>query len=275
MVARGDAFELVRSRSVAIAAVAFVCLVLGSWLYWLGSPLVHADSRPLLFAIQDAVLWTPLFALVLGTAHATDTAARTGRSSRPNRDGMASSSFIGALLGRAIVLVAVLSITVAGLFALTVTQLGTVAPSSVVGGLLALVLFGLAWLAPTVAISTAGGSTIRTVGVVLALYALCGFLWRDTVIALASMAVAGTTDPIEDGALLVSLEEPTWFLYLTRLNPFEAFDGAIYYLPRLFETLAGTPTSSPHLPNLFGIVALLAWVVVPIVACRWWIERQL
>ncbi|THE64578.1 hypothetical protein D8Y22_12180 [Salinadaptatus halalkaliphilus] len=265
-IARADLERCFRSRTVVVATVVFVAVATVTWLPWLFSPHAQADDRPLLLALRQVTLWTSLFALVLGAVSLTDTAdsSQFRTDTSPSGAGILEA-VLGTLLGRLIFLAGVCTILVAVLAALIGVYLESVAPASIVGGLLALVLFGGAWLGLTVGLSAWLETVTRTVGVAIGCLVVLGFLWHQTAVALVSVLLTGgSTPPVEGPTLLASLEEPTWYLYATRVSPFDAVEGAIYYLPRTLEVAVGGSTTAPHLPNLFGLAVLGLWTIGPV-----------
>ncbi|MEY7852022.1 ABC transporter permease subunit [Natrarchaeobius sp. A-rgal3] len=266
---RSDLDGLVRSWPVWIATALFSVAVLLGWVPWMFSALLANEDRPLLLAIRQAQLWLPPFAIFVGWvsirdergSDSSDCGALTGPTER----------FLESFVGRAVVVVVAVSIVVCLLAALVAVRPGVVLVSSFVGGLTAVALFGLVWVAIAVGASRLLETRRRAIGLAVGLYVLFAFLWRETVVVFVSYALTGDTAvDVEQPALLASLAEPTWYLYLTRLNPYEAFDGALYYLPRLLETLVlGESATHPHAPNLFGLAVLLAWVVLPVAVVSW------
>ncbi|RQG97792.1 ABC transporter permease subunit [Natrarchaeobius chitinivorans] len=270
-IARNEIVGLARSRSTWIATALFAIVVLVMWVPWMGSPHLRTDDRPLLLAIGEVELWLPLFAVALGTL------AISGSTSRrtDDRNGSFLEITLGALLGRGAVLGIASTVVVGLLAALVVGQLGTIRPTSLFGGLAAAILLGLAWLSPTVIASRICTTRRRALALLLGLYVSFRLLWQTTVVAFVSFVLTGRTTPdLEEPFLLASLEEPTWYLYVSRLNPFDAFSGALYYVPRAIEPLFGGSTTLPHLPNLFGLGTLLAWAVVPVAVVFLWQSRD-
>lgn len=263
-IARTDVAATVRSRWLWVATAGLAALVLLDGWGMLLSHRAEQVTWPFLEAVQEFKLWIPPFAIAVGYRSVTD-----GSQSKPNptldRNDARRAAVIGTFLGRALVLAVAVSL---GSLAVAAVGVGNgVTAVSVVSGVGLAVLFGLAWLGATVGVATVAGTEHRTVAIAVGIFLLCAVLWSDLVVSLASLALTGATDPgVDYTTPLASLEGPTWYLYLTRLNPFDALDGALYYVPRLVESLAfGDPTRSPHAPNLFGLGVLIAWSVAPLV----------
>ncbi|RQH01266.1 ABC transporter permease [Natrarchaeobius oligotrophus] len=270
---RRDLARLVRSRTAWLAATLFAAVALASWIPWIGSDYLLADDRPLLLAVSGTTPWIPLFAIALGLAAIRTEREPASASDATRTDSSAVRTF-GAIGARSVVLVATVAIVVALMAAFA--RFHAMRPLSFVGGVAAVSLFGLAWLGTTVGVASVLETKRRALAVVLGLYLLFGILWRETVVALASFVFTGQTSPdLEEPVVLASLEEPAWYAYLTRLNPFDAFEGATYYLPRVLEAiLLGESTVAPHPPNLFGLGVLLAWLVGPVAIGYWSVQRS-
>ncbi|ELZ11488.1 ABC transporter permease subunit [Natrialba aegyptia] len=275
-IARTDIADAIHSRTLWGTTGLMTALVAISWLS-LSTELVEQVDTPLLTAIDSFGLWVPLVAIVLGYE-----AVIGERESGRIRFllGLPSTRrelIIGKYLSRVSVLVTALVASLGVLAVLVFVRVDEIPLVPLLSAVILLVLYGLAWIGMAVGVSSIVSSKTRAVAVVVGLYALFGPLWGQIVLPACvrfGELVTGTTQSINLTGRLTYADEPTWFLYVARLSPLEAFDAARYYIRDLLEiALVGGQTTAAHGPNLFGLAVLLCWAIAPVALGVWFFDR--
>jgi ABC-2 type transport system permease protein len=266
-VARKDFRDSLRTRSIWLIAGAMTVLSLSHVTAFMSSPVADQHTRPFVFGVAQFTLWLPLAAIGIGFKSVVG--ERTSGSIRVllGQPGTRRSVVFGTYLGRSLILATTVMLALAVMAAVVALGFDGIGFAGVLGGTTALLLFALAWIGLTVGVSSAVASETRAIGLVMGVYAVVEPLWRNLVLRLFALVFTGTAQTPSQAAVFYSLEEPTWYLYVNRLSPAEAFDAARYYLPQLVEAVwRGTAAPGPHAPNLFGIAVLLGWATIPVYA---------
>ncbi|WP_434523221.1 ABC transporter permease [Halorubrum sp. AS12] len=265
-IARKDFKDSIRTRSIWIIAGVMTILSLSHILAFISSPVSEQHTRPFVFAVAQFSLWLPLAAIGIGFKSVVG--ERTSGSIRIllGQPGTRRDVVFGTYLGRLLILATTIILAL-GIVGIVVTiefgDLGGI--TDVIGGTIALLLFALAWIGLVVGASSVVASETRSIGLVIGVYTLVEPLWQNLVLRLFALAFTGTIQTPNQASVFYSLEDPTWYLYVNRLSPTEAFNAARYYIPELLEGLwYGTAISGPTLPNLFGIAVLIGWATVPV-----------
>ncbi|NEU55617.1 ABC transporter permease [Halorussus sp. MSC15.2] len=271
IIAKKDITDAFRTNTVWTAVGFMTILVLARWIS-IGPKFIELSSHPFLLATAQFDLWLPLFAIVIGYNSVVGE-RETGRIRLLL--GFPSKRWdlvFGKFIGRTVVLVIGILVSVVLLGTLVVLQVGNFNLIDIVSGTWTLFLYGVAWMGATVGVSSFVSSGRRAIGIMFGLYAFFGPLWTQLGLPLLSILITGnpSTENIELAEILTYADGPTWYLYASRISPFEAFAGANRYVSDLFGlVLTGKTTSAPHLPNLFGIVMLLAWIFLPVTFGYW------
>ncbi|ELZ04873.1 ABC transporter permease subunit [Natrialba asiatica] len=274
-IARTDIADAIHSRTLWGATGLMTVLVAISWV-GLSANLVEQADTPLLTAIDSFGLWVPLVAIVLGY-EAVIGERESGRIRF--HLGLPSTRrelIVGKYLSRVSVLVTALVVSTGVLVVLVFVRVDEIPLVPLLSAVILLALYGLAWIGMAVGVSSVVSSKTRAVAAVVGLYALFGPLWGQIVLPACTRFVqllTGTTQSV-DFARLTYADGPTWFLYVARLSPLEAFDAARYYIRDLLEiALMGGRTTAAHGPNLFGLAVLLCWAIVPVALGVWFFDR--
>jgi len=264
-IARKDFTDSLRTRSIWIIAGAMTILSLSHVLAYLSTPIANQHTQPFILAVAQFTLWLPLAAIGIGFKSVVG--ERTSGSIRVllGQPGTRRSVVFGTYLGRSLILATTVLLALAVMAVVVTFGFGIVGFTNVLGGTIALLLFAFAWIGLTVGVSSFVASETRAIGVVMGIYAVVEPLWRNLILRLFAFVFTGSTQTPSQAAIFYSLDEPTWYLYVNRLSPAEAFNAARYYIPDLIEGLRyGTTISRPHAPNLFGIAALIGWATIPV-----------
>jgi len=264
-IARKDFTDSLRTRSIWIIAGAMTILSLSHVLAYLSTPIANQHTQPFILAVAQFTLWLPLAAIGIGFKSVVG--ERTSGSIRVllGQPGTRRSVVFGTYLGRSLILATTVLLALAVMAVVVTFGFGIVGFTNVLGGTIALLLFAFAWIGLTVGVSSFVASETRAIGVVMGIYAVVEPLWRNLILRLFAFVFTGSTQTPSQAAIFYSLDEPTWYLYVNRLSPAEAFNAARYYIPDLIEGLRyGTTISGPHAPNLFGIAALIGWATIPV-----------
>ncbi|WP_435363483.1 ABC transporter permease subunit [Haloarchaeobius sp. DYHT-AS-18] len=178
---------------------------------------------------------------------------------------------LGKFLGRVAVVGVALFVAMVGLAVVLLTQFeGLAGPQSL--AIVALVfLYGFSWAGLAVGVSAGASTRFRAMAIVFGLYTMFAIFWQALVLPLFAMLFTGSPDT--SGLEPIALAEgPSWYLYVQRLNPVEAYEGARIYVPFLFDP--GFTGTLQHAPNLFGVAMLVSWAVVPLVVGYWRFGRS-
>ncbi|SEQ41048.1 ABC transporter permease subunit [Natrinema salaciae] len=270
-IARKDISDASRSR-LLWGAVSLMVLVLV--LAWndSGALLERAENNPILYAINPFGMFVPFVAIVLG--YKSIVGERTSGRIRIllGLPGRRRDVVFGKYLGRMVVFLVIMSVTVVTLIALSFVRLENVNPYELVGAAALLFLYGFAWTGMTVGISSSVSSETRAVAAIVGLFVLFLALWEATVLPIFALLFTGSasTQGLDH---IVTADGPTWYLYATRLNPVHVFDGSRYNMAELVENAANGTVASVHGPDLFGFAMLLAWAIIPIAIGYWRFER--
>lgn len=262
-IARTEVIDAVRSNALRVSVAVLGVIVISR--LWATIGVLEQMTYPRMTALPLFQEIVPLLAIVLG--YTSVVGERTSGRIRVllGQPGTRRDVVLGKFLGRATAVIAIVAVVAIPMLAWLTTRVETASPTATVGGFAVLLLYAVAWVGATVGVSSATSSETRTVGVMIGLYALCLVLWNNLIISLLSLAISGQSNPVDELARFATLEEPTWYLYVNRLNPIQAFEGAIYYVPELLDSLVvGSSVSAPHAPNLFGVGVLLAWATIPL-----------
>ncbi|UPM44738.1 ABC transporter permease [Halocatena salina] len=264
-IARKDFTDSLRTRSLWVITGLMTLLIVSTWWANMSSGVLQQVDRPFTLAIAQFSLWLPLAAI--GVGFKSIVGERSSGSIRVllGQPCTRRDVVFGTYAGRSLILVASVLIPLLLLSVLVITDFGTIAYTEVLGGTLALLLYALAWIGMTVGVSSSVTSESRTIGLLIGIYALVEPLWTSFVLPLCSFIFTGSRQIPSQLAYLRSLKEPTWYLYVNRLSPSNAFNAARHYVPDLLEGLLhGTTVAGPHAPNVFGIVVLSVWMTVPV-----------
>lgn len=184
---------------------------------------------------------------------------------------------LGKLLGRSLVFVLIFLTTVSLLIAETILLYGRVGLSQFVLQTGFLFLYGWVWVSVAVGISAAVTTRVKATAGVLGLYVTTHYLWRGSILPIASFFVTGDAS-IGDLNPIQRADGPTWYLYFQRLNPVEAYQAGRSTLRDIADSgatgVAATETdllSSPE--TIFGFTMLLLWSAVPLLAGYWRFKR--
>ncbi len=270
-IAKKDITDAFRTNTVWTAIGFMTILVLARWIS-IGPKFIGLSSHPFLLATAQFDLWLPLFAIVIGYNSVVGE-RETGRIrlllSFPSKR---RDLIFGKFIGRTTVLLIGISSSIVIMGILVVFQANDFNLIDIVSGTLTLFLYGIAWMGATVGVSSFVSSGRRAIGIMFGLYAFFGPLWTQLGQPMLSLLMTGSSSmkDVKITETLTYAEEPTWYLYASRVSPFEAFAGANRYTSDLFELfLLNNGTNAPHLPNLFGIMVLVAWTFLPIVFGYW------
>lgn len=270
-IAQKDVTDAFRSNTLW-AAIGFMSVLVLARLISIGSKYINDASQPILLAVAQFDLWLPLFAIVIGYNSVVGERESGRIRLLLGLPSTRRDVVLGKFLGRSVVFLFGVSVSILLLTALIIVQTSGIGLAEIVGGTLVVFLYGLAWIGTTVGVSSFVSSGTRTIGVMFGLYTFFGPLWTQLGQPLLALAVTGSTTVEAMGVrqVLTYADSPTWFLYATRLSPFEAFSGANYYVTDLFEiALLGESTNAPHAPNIFGIGVLIAWAFLPVAFGYW------
>lgn len=274
-ITRKDFVDSIRSRSIWVAFGFMSVLVLSSYWGYISSPLLQQIDRPFLVVVGQFSLWLPLVAITIG--YKSVVGERESGSIRIllGQPGTRKDIVFGTFLGRLLVLGVTVLVTIVLVTPLVFWSTGKITIITFVGGVVALLLYGAAWIGMTVGVSSCTTTQTQALGILIGLYALVDVLWQQVVVPLLSLAFTGSRSlPVGPSDSLLILTEPTWYVYSIRLSPSRSFIAARMYVPNLLEMLlGGSTTTAPHAPNIFGIVVLLAWMIVPVGIGYWLFER--
>ncbi|NLV09781.1 ABC transporter permease subunit [Halomicrobium mukohataei] len=264
-IARKDFKDSLRTRSIWVIAGAMTILCLSHILAFLSSPIADQHTQPFILAVAQFTLWLPLAAIGIGFKSIVG--ERTSGSIRIllGQPGTRRSVVYGTYLGRLLILATTVLLALAVMAVVVAFGFGIIGFINVLGGTIALLLFAFAWIGLTVGVSSFVASETRAIGLVMGIYAVVEPLWRNLILRLFAVVFTGTTQTPSQATVFYSLEEPTWYLYVNRLSPAEAFNAARYYIPDLIESIwYGTTISGPHAPNIFGVLVLIGWATIPV-----------
>ncbi|WP_218043902.1 ABC transporter permease [Halomicrobium sp. LC1Hm] len=264
-IARKDFKDSLRTRSIWVIAGAMTILCLSHILAFLSSPIADQHTQPFILAVAQFTLWLPLAAIGIGFKSIVG--ERTSGSIRIllGQPGTRRSVVYGTYLGRLLILATTVLLALAVMAVVVAFGFGIIGFINVLGGTIALLLFAFAWIGLTVGVSSFVASETRAIGLVMGIYAVVEPLWRNLILRLFAVVFTGTTQTPSQATVFYSLEEPTWYLYVNRLSPAEAFNAARYYIPDLIESIwYGTTISGPHAPNVFGVLVLIGWATIPV-----------
>ena len=264
-IARKDFKDSLRTRSIWVIAGAMTILCLSHILAFLSSPIADQHTQPFILAVAQFTLWLPLAAIGIGFKSIVG--ERTSGSIRIllGQPGTRRSVVYGTYLGRLLILATTVLLALAVMAVVVAFGFGIIGFINVLGGTIALLLFAFAWIGLTVGVSSFVASETRAIGLVMGIYAVVEPLWRNLILRLFAVVFTGTTQTPSQATVFYSLEEPTWYLYVNRLSPAEAFNAVRYYIPDLIESIwYGTTISGPHAPNVFGVLVLIGWATIPV-----------
>ena len=263
-IAQKDFRDSLRTRSIWIIAGVMTILSLSHILAFISSPVSEQHTRPFVFAVAQFTLWIPLAAIGIGFKSVVG--ERTSGSIRIllGQPATRRSVVFGTYLGRILILTTTILLALCLVGVVVTIEFGTLGIIDVIGGTVALLLFAFAWIGFVVGASSLVASETRAIGLVIGVYTLVEPLWQNLILRLFAFVFTGTIQIPNQASVFYSMENPTWYLYVNRLSPAEAFNAARYYIPELIEgVLYGTTVSGPLLPNLFGIVVLVGWATIP------------
>ena len=264
-IARKDFRDSLRTRSIWVIAGAMTVLSLSHVLAFLSTPIADQHTRPFVLAVAQFTLWLPLAAIGIGFKSIVGERRSGSIRVLLGQPGTRRSVVFGTYLGRSLILATTVLLAAAVMAVVVKFGFGAVGFIDVLGGTVALLLFAFAWIGLTVGVSGFAASETRAIGLVMGIYAVVEPLWRNLLLRLFALVFTGSPRTPSQAAVFYTLEEPTWYLYVNRLSPAEAFNAARYYVPDLLDALwYGTTVSGPHAPNLFGIAVLLGWATIPV-----------
>ncbi|WP_231188863.1 ABC transporter permease subunit [Haladaptatus sp. DYF46] len=168
---------------------------------------------------------------------------------------------LGAYLSRVGVLALTIPIVILLSVAVIVYQIGSFAigPLVVIVGLV--LLYGLAWTGIAIGISAGVSTRFRAVAGVFGIFAVFHMFWRTVILPVFALLFTGSTRT--GGLELIEIANgPTWYVYIQRLNPVKAFDGARVYFPSLMSN--GSISLEGHSPDVFGICMLIGYAILPV-----------
>lgn len=184
-----------------------------------------------------------------------------------------SEILVGKLLGRGLVFVITLLTAIFLLVALNIVLYGGIGITQLIAHTLLLVLYGLVWVGIGVGVSAASETRFQAVAGVFGLYAIFTFFWRGTVLPLLAFVITGdaSTSTLKP---IVKATEPTWYLYVQRLNPVYVYQVGRGLLIEVIDSAPANVDAAITYPmnveaNAFGFTIWLAWFVVPLVVGYW------
>lgn len=191
----------------------------------------------------------------------------------------------GKFVGRTLVIGTALSIALVVTLAVAAAIYGTPGAGTIIGMIVAVLLFGLAFTGLGVGVSAATSTRGKAMAGVLGVYLVCLMFW-EAIVAGIYYVVTGS---------LPGLEVEAWYFLLLRLNPIEAFrvlvDGVLepatnraFAIPVEDIPQDATPEQLELANRVIGelpfylsdwtlIVILLAWGLLPIVIGYWQFAR--
>lgn len=163
----------------------------------------------------------------------------------------------GAYLSRISILTTTLLIALVGLIIAVLYKGVGIAAAEIIVILGLVILYGFAWTGIAIGISAGTSTRFRAVAGVFGLYTLFMLFWDTLVIPSLAFLFSGSSNtdalkPIEIA------QDPSWFIYLNRINPIKAYDGLRVSLASVVDG------SLPAVPNLFGLFVLIAWATLPV-----------
>lgn len=264
-IAQKDFRDSLRTRSIWVIAGAMTVLSLSHILAFLSTPIADQHSRPFILGVAQFTFWLPLAAIGIGFKSIVG--ERTSGSIRVllGQPGTRRSVVFGTYIGRSLILATTVLLALTVMALVVAFGFGTIGFINVLGGTIALLLFAFAWIGLVVGVSSFVASETRAIGLVMGIYTVVEPLWQNLILRLFAFVFTGATQTPSQLTVFYSLDEPTWYLYVNRLSPAEAFNAARYYIPNLIEGLwYGTAVPGPHAPNIFGILVLIGWATVPV-----------
>lgn len=264
-IARKDFKDSLRTRSLWVTGGLLTLLIVSTWWTNMSSEIIQQTDRPFTLAIAQFGLWLPLAAIGIGFKSIVGERSSGSIRVLLGQPCTRRDVVFGTYIGRSSISIITILIPLFMLSILVFINFGNISSTAVVGGTMSLLLYTLAWIGISVGVSSSVASESRAVGLLIGIYALVEPLWRTLVLPLSSFIFTGSKQIPGQLEYLRLLKEPTWYLYVNRLSPSNAFLAARHYIPDLFEGfLYGTTVPGPHVPNLFGIAVLLMWAIVPI-----------
>lgn len=163
----------------------------------------------------------------------------------------------GAYLSRNGILSATLLVAMTGLIIAVLYKGVGIAVAEIAATLGLVVLYGFAWTGIAIGISAAASTRFRAVAGVFGLYTLFLLFWDTLVIPSLAMLLVGSSNTGDFEPIEVA-QDPSWYVYLNRINPIKAYEGLRVSLASVVD---GT---LPAVPNVFGFLMLIAWATVPV-----------
>lgn len=236
-----------------------------------GSPAVVAEN-----IVLNLYLFLPLVALLIG--YKSIVGERESGSIRflLTLPTSRREVVLGKLLGRSFVFVLVYSTTVSLLVAANIVLYGRVELLQFVLQTGFLFLYGWVWVSIAIGISATATTRLEATTGVLGLYITTHYLWRGSILPLASFFVTGDAS-ISNLKSIQIAEGPPWYLYFQRLNPVKVYQAERSTLIDMTGSRAtGVVTTGTDLlsspETMFGFVMLLLWSVVPLLVGYWRFE---
>lgn len=193
---------------------------------------------------------------------------------------------LGKLLGRTAVLSVSLLIgfTIAGI--IVAVMLSGFSVGEYVGFLAMTVLYGLAYVAIAVALSSLTRSTTIAAALMFGVFVLFYVVWNTIQIGLQLLMVEGYIDGVEytlefQGEEFTQERLPDWALFIDTLDPGNAYQNAITVVSSAQESDIGNqfqeaafPGGIPfYLEDWFSFIILLFWIAIPVAFALYRFDR--
>lgn len=190
---------------------------------------------------------------------------------------------LGKLLGRTGVLSVSLLIGFAIAGVVVAVTLNSFSIGEYVGFLAMTVLYALAYVSITVALSSIARSTTIAAALVFGVFVLFYIVWNTIQIGLQTLMqfdyIEGQTVSIDGGGQFERL--PDWALFIDTLDPGSAYQNALTVASTADDSSIGTQFQSAMFPDgipfylqdWFSFVILLFWIVVPLFIALWRFDR--
>ncbi|MFC7195897.1 ABC transporter permease [Halosimplex aquaticum] len=180
---------------------------------------------------------------------------------------------LGKALSRTVVLLAVSLGTYLVLGGVLIQAYGTLDGVECLLGAGLLAAYTFAWAGLSVGVSAAVATKVRAVTLLFGLYLFTGplNLWRATVVRAVGTVVEGPGfDPSRlNGLTNASPDAPEWYLYVGRLNPVQATLAATDWTSHVLTASRWSARHETLAHNAFGLVAVVAWGLVPLAIGYW------
>lgn len=190
---------------------------------------------------------------------------------------------LGKLLGRTGVLSVSLLIGFAIAGVVVAFTLNSFSIGEYVGFLAMTVLYALAYVSITVALSSIARSTTIAAALVFGVFVLFYIVWNTIQIGLQTLMqfdyIEGRTVNMDGGGQFERL--PDWALFIDTLDPGSAYQNALTVASTADDSSIGTQFQSAMFPDgipfylqdWFSFVILLFWIVVPLAVALYRFDR--